>query len=55
MSIRNKAFAALALTSLLGVAACGSTKDEHGEGAPRRRRRATTEGAAAGGARSRRA
>ena len=27
MSIRNKAFAALALTSLLGVAACGSTKE----------------------------
>ena len=31
MSIRNKAFAALALTSLLGVTACGSTKDDHGE------------------------
>ena len=28
MSIRNKAFAALALTSLLGVTACGSTKDD---------------------------
>ena len=31
MIVRNKAFAALALTSLLGVAACGDTKDEHGE------------------------
>src|SRR4051812_47054178 len=28
MAIRNKAFAALALTSMLGVAACGSTKDD---------------------------
>ncbi len=28
MAIRNKALAALALTSMLGVAACGSTKDD---------------------------
>src|SRR3954463_2968424 len=34
MSIRNSGLAALALTSLLGVAACGSTKDSTSESTP---------------------
>src|SRR3954452_21972012 len=34
MSIRNTRLAALALTSLLGVAACGSTKDSTSESTP---------------------
>jgi rhamnose transport system substrate-binding protein len=34
MSIRNTGLAALALTSLLGVAACGSTKDSTSESTP---------------------
>lgn len=48
MAIRNKAFAALALTSMLGVAACGSTKDDAKEESAATPA-ATTEGAAAGG------
>jgi rhamnose transport system substrate-binding protein len=48
MIVRNKAFAALALTSLLGIAACGDTK-ESTEKEAASTPAATTEGAAAGG------
>ncbi|MDA0180188.1 rhamnose ABC transporter substrate-binding protein [Solirubrobacter phytolaccae] len=49
MAIRNKAFAALALTSMLGVAACGSTKDDEESATSTPAAEATTEGAAAAG------
>ena len=49
MPIRNKALAALALTSLLGVAACGSTKESTEKETAAATPAATEEGAAAGG------
>ena len=55
MSIRNKAFAALALASLLGVTACGSTKDDPETAATPAATEAATEGAARPAGRSRRA
>ncbi|MBE2320734.1 rhamnose ABC transporter substrate-binding protein [Solirubrobacter sp. CPCC 204708] len=49
MAIRNKAFAALALTSLLGVAACGSTKEDTQKEAAATPAATEEGGAAAGG------
>jgi rhamnose transport system substrate-binding protein len=49
MAIRNKAFAALALTSLLGVAACGDTKESTEKEAASTPAATTEGGAAAGG------
>lgn len=49
MAIRNKAFAALALTSMLGVAACGSTKESTEEENAASTPAATQEGGAAAG------